>query len=400
MSNKNEVNKDNLAQDNEDTKRETTEEETELKKIIKEGSGLSILKIAATALTAVSMALLSANLTGIVNSLMLVAIVSIGTAIVSEFYRVILSVTSLGAKKVVAPVLQTTVIKDKDGKTTTVTSETPILDETDLKNLKEDAREQENMKSLEEQVVETGNGKIRLIFSKIKYKISHYFRNNPFMRFILLFAGIAILTISTSYFVSEGNNNTDSIFTTVYKTEEQKQSLSETEKQEIIDEAVAQAKESSPATTIVEKETEVKVDNTPNQTDDQTPSNDQTDSNNSQPTETNDNSETSSTNTDNGQNNNNTNTSNSEQVSQDDIQKLLDRIEQLEKDNTTLKTELDTLRNEPVDNSSNNSVTEEELQEQINTLQEQIDELNNNTPTTNNSAASSNPITPNSTTNN
>lgn len=394
-------NKNSTLKNDEIVEQKDAEKETEFKKIIKEGSGLSILKIAATALTAVSMALLSANLTGIVNSLMLVAIVSIGTAIVSEFYRVILSVTSLGAKKVVAPVLQTTVIKDKDGKTTTITSETPILDENDLKNVKKDAKEQESMKSLEEKVSETGNGKLLLIFSKIRYKFTRYFRNNPFMRFILLFAGIAILTISTSYFVSEGNNNTDSIFTTVYKTEEQKQSLSEKEKQEIIDEAVAQSKESAPSTTVVEKETEVRVEDDKNQVENQNNSESQTNSPENTSTDKNNTSETDTTkpSTSNNQNNN-SNTNDNEKVSPDDIQKLLDRIEQLEKDNTTLKTELENIQKEPTDDTTNNNVTEEELQEKINELQEQIDELNNNASTSNNSATSSTSIPPNSTTTN
>ena len=62
------------------------EKKSTVKEIIKDGTGLGFLKVLGTALTAVSMAVISAKITGFVNSLMLVAILSIGTALVNEFY--------------------------------------------------------------------------------------------------------------------------------------------------------------------------------------------------------------------------------------------------------------------------------------------------------------------------
>ena len=101
------------------------EKKSTVKEIIKDGTGLGFLKVLGTALTAVSMAVISAKITGFVNSLMLVAILSIGTALVNEFYRIILSFTSLGAKKIVAPVLKTT--KNTETGEIIIVEEEPII---------------------------------------------------------------------------------------------------------------------------------------------------------------------------------------------------------------------------------------------------------------------------------
>lgn len=58
---------------------------------------LSVFKIAGAALAAITVALLSSYLTGYVSSLILVGMASVVTAIASEFYRAVLSVTSRNA---------------------------------------------------------------------------------------------------------------------------------------------------------------------------------------------------------------------------------------------------------------------------------------------------------------
>lgn len=375
------------------TKNEDADESSlraKFKEIVKEGSGLTILKVLATALTAVSMSLLSANLTGVINSLMLVALVSVGTAIVSEFYRILLSVTSLGAKKVVAPVIHVKTVKD--GNTVrTITEEVVVLnedgtrttdknDEEQLQAKEEEIAAENRIHQLEQEVVDTGRGRRRLVIAKLHQRFGEYFKKNPFMKFIALFAGIAILTIGTSYFVSEKNQNTDNIFTTVYKTEEKRETLSEAEKQAIIDEAVKQAQEKTPERTIVEKETEVQVP-----VDDK----DEEANNNSSSTSTVEDSE----NTSNSQNNTDDTTSRtddnnstgsdsstgSNSTSDETMKELEDRIKQLEEDNKTLQKELTTLRNNQNtstnSDSSSSSPTVEELEEQIRLMQEEIDAL-------------------------
>lgn len=192
-------------------------------KVLKDGGGLSILKVSATALTAVSMALISSRLTGFINSMILVALVSIGTAVLSEFYRIMLSLTSLGAKKVVAPVLRI----NADG--TTTTAEIEIVQKIDPTEENEQTK-----RSLIE-------------------KAQHYLNRNPIMKIALLFTVVSGLTIGTSYFVSTANERTDVNYTTVHTTN--KQELSANEKQEIINSAVTEA-ESKAKPVIVETATE------------------------------------------------------------------------------------------------------------------------------------------------
>jgi hypothetical protein len=176
-----------------------------LHKIVKGDSSLSFLKIAATALTAVSMALISTKLTSLVNSLTLVALVSIGSAIVSEFYRVILSVTSIGAKKVIAPIIQI----NPDGTTT----EIPIVT------------------IVSPQAAEEPKKKGFIAATR------RYLKRNPFIKIAILFALVSGLTIAASYSISTANGVPVNNYTTVH--EKSIEQLSTKDKQQIIDAAVS-----------------------------------------------------------------------------------------------------------------------------------------------------------------
>lgn len=177
------------------------------KRIIKDGSSLSLIRVIGTALTAVSMALISSRLTTIVNSFVLVGVVSIGTAILSEFYRIILSITSLGAKKVVAPVIAgwnvtpEGLVPSTDA-VDTLTSEIPIVSEQPKRNW-------------------------------FVHGV-HYLWGNPAFRMIALFAVVGTLTVTVSYFVSNASEKIETTYTTINKT----QSLSQKEKDKIADDAV------------------------------------------------------------------------------------------------------------------------------------------------------------------
>lgn len=88
---------------------------------------LSVFKIAGAALAAITVALLSSYLTGYVSSLILAGMASVVTAIASEFYRAVLSVTSrnavAAAKRTVssASLLSSDSIQDGD------TEEIPVV---------------------------------------------------------------------------------------------------------------------------------------------------------------------------------------------------------------------------------------------------------------------------------
>lgn len=299
------------------------EKKSTVKEIVKDGTGLGFLKVLGTALTAVSMAVISAKITGFVNSLMLVAILSIGTALVNEFYRIILSFTSLGAKKIVAPVLKTT--KNTETGEIIIVEEEPII-----------------VDSIEE--VETKEESEKSVFSMIKSKTIQYFKNNSVMRFILIFATVALITIGINYLVKPDQEPTVYKYTTNHTTEQQV--IEEPSDEPIVEEKTTViVKEQQTAEEDEQTETPTTTESTPT-TEAPLPT--------AQPTDNND----------------------------DEIQELITRIETLEQENTTLKDDLKKLQEqqstEGTPTTEEDSVSTEEMNKQIQELQKQIDDLKNN----------------------
>lgn len=290
---------------------------SKLKEIVKDGSGLGLLKITGTALTAVSMAIISAKIAGFVNSLMLVAILSIGTAVVNEFYRIILSFTSLGAKKIVSPVVKT-VENKQTGELIVIAEESPIVavDVVDI---------EENIQT--EQLP---------FMPRVKEKIVKYFKNNKIMRFVFLFAIVSMITIGINYLVAPEKESTVYTYTTNHTTEQQ----------------IIETPTSTPSveekTVIVKEETETQDINDENK----------------EP-EIKETSETIPPVSNNAE----------------EIEELRIRIGTLEEENTELKTEIENLQqtnNSSEDSANTNeTVSPEEMNEQIEDLQRQIDELKN-----------------------
>lgn len=180
---------------------------------MKDGNNLSLLKVVGTALTAVSMALISSQLTGFINSLILVGLVSVGSAFLSEFYRVVLSVTSLGAKKIVPG------LRSNSNEATSTDEDTPPTVDLDS-----DVSESKS----------SWWNRLR------KYSAAH-----PTLKFSALFLMVSMLTIGSSYLISASNVNTDSNYTTVHTTT--MATISEDEKHDIINLAAAKAHETEKA---------------------------------------------------------------------------------------------------------------------------------------------------------
>lgn len=182
-----------------------------VKKIRKEG-GITTLKVIATALTAVTMAVLSSQLTGYVNSLVLVGLVSIGTAVFSEAYRIILSLTTMKAQEVLKV--------NPDGTTETIS----VVTQEELEEYKK------QNPTTQIQVIEPEKKGILAL-------ISQAFRKNPFFRMIILFAGISLVTIAATFFISNSIEQKNITYTTVEKVEE----ISDEKRQEIIDQVVSKS---------------------------------------------------------------------------------------------------------------------------------------------------------------
>ena len=184
-----------------------------IRTILKDGNNLSLLKVVGTALTAVSMALISSQLTGFINSLILVGLVSVGSAFLSEFYRVVLSVTSLGAKKIVPG------LRSNSNETASTDEDThPTVD-------------------LDSDVSESK--------SSWWNRLRNYSAAHPTLKFSALFLMVSMLTIGSSYLISASNVSTDSNYTTVHTTT--MATISEDEKHDIINLAAAKAHETEKA---------------------------------------------------------------------------------------------------------------------------------------------------------
>ncbi len=186
-----------------------TKHEGSLKQAVRKakgGGGLSWPRVLGTALAAVTMTLLSARLTSVFGSLMLVAILSVGSAIASEFYRVVITLTAEGTKKVVE---EAGLVKIED-------DETPAGDPPDNKAVKEDAKEAGE--AAEEAVEEAayGSGKPHQLTA-----------------LALIFGVVSLITVGVAYAVARAQGG--DIYQNTFETSQVVQ-LSDTEKQELAEE--------------------------------------------------------------------------------------------------------------------------------------------------------------------
>ena len=90
---------------------------------------LSVFKIAGAALAAVTVALLSSYLTGYVSSLILAGMASVITAIASEFYRAVLSVTSRNAVAAAKRTVSSTSLLSSGSTQDGDTEEIPVIED-------------------------------------------------------------------------------------------------------------------------------------------------------------------------------------------------------------------------------------------------------------------------------
>lgn len=255
------------SENNESTDAEeeqTEKKESLLKSILKEGPGLSALKISATALTAISMALISSQLTGFVNSLILVGLLSVGSAMMGEFYRVLLSLTSIGAKKVVLPVVKinpdgtaskikifaTEKVSEKLAENQSTFKKSSEKDETS-KNVSESVlKDSSNEKNIDYDATETIEGESKKDSWLSRFSpvvgLRKYFKRAPQMRMVLLFTVISAATIGVNYLVASNSNAESPVqYTTIHNSTKTEQ-ISDLEKEKIVDEAVEKAKSSIP----------------------------------------------------------------------------------------------------------------------------------------------------------
>lgn len=178
-----------------------------LAKVIKEDSTLSPAKVVITALTAVSVAIISTKLTTVLNGLTLAALVAVISAILSEAYRIVTALTAHGVEKAVVPI----------EKRNLTDRESELRAESDTKD---DSASRRPLAVLRE-----------------------YFARRKNMQLVALFTTTAILTIGTSFLVAKSLGE-PSLVSNNYPTEVRAEQLTEKQKQDIIDKAVSEATDS------------------------------------------------------------------------------------------------------------------------------------------------------------
>lgn len=246
--------KDNL--ENSDTSEQTEEEvlstKKQLKKIIREDSNWSIKSISIAGLTGVSVALISTQLTSLVSSLMLIALMAFISATVSEFYRIFVALSTLGAKKVVenAPiqiplfiakpgnddvdVRSVSLNKDVEGPFPKAAPQTTKPQDTSDPVTAAISVITQAYRVPDEEAETVGR------FKRGLSRVRNYARANPFLMLILLFVGVSLATIGGSYAISNGDPKT------IWQTVVVKEEVSEEQKNELVSEA---AREIAPTVT-------------------------------------------------------------------------------------------------------------------------------------------------------
>lgn len=181
----------------------------------REQSALSWPRIIGTALAAVTMTLISTRLSSVFGALLLTAIISIGSALAAEFYRVVLTVTAEGTKKVIVPA-----ILDVESADEANDGETEIIDMEAVEEAEPSAEDQ-----VDEQV----------------HKRS---RNpNQLVALALVFGLVSLFTIGVSYSVARSQGGDIYNNTTI---ENPVQKLTDEQTQKLVDLATQASKDGAP----------------------------------------------------------------------------------------------------------------------------------------------------------
>lgn len=238
---------DSILKENADNVEQTEEEilstKKQLKKIIREDSNWSLKSISIAGLTGVSVALISTQLTSLVSSLMLIALMAFISATVSEFYRIFVALSTLGAKKVVenAPIQIPLFIAKPGNDEVEVKSvsldknvEGPLTRPTRPATKPQDTSDPVTAAiSVITQAYRVPDEEAETVgrFKRGLSRVRNYARANPFLMLILLFVGVSLATIGGSYALSNGDPKT------IWRTVVVKEEVSEEQKNELLNQA-------------------------------------------------------------------------------------------------------------------------------------------------------------------
>lgn len=204
----------------------------ELRKILREDSTWSMRSIVITALTGISVAVISTQLTGLVSSVVLIGLMAFVTASVSEIYRIFLGLTGLGAKKAVhsLPLAQRQQLRANSSKK----GELEANGEETTSSSKDSITEALQVVRKSYELSGDQRAKNPGIFKRAIYRLQNYGQANPFLWLVVIFFSIAVSTVAIAYAVTDGAPP-QIVQHTVEVTKEE--DISEEDRASIVDEA-------------------------------------------------------------------------------------------------------------------------------------------------------------------
>lgn len=204
----------------------------------KQGSGISWPRILGAALAAVTMTLISARLTSVFGTLMLTGVISIGSALVAEFYRILINMTAEGTKKVVAPIINELdlPLATEPGGPEGAEPENPASEDTESEDTGSGDAEANDAEAAAAEVAERAEEEQEKVATS-----SH--RLSQFTLLALIFGVVSLATIGVSYAVARAQGGDIYQTTTVQRPIEQ---LDDEEKQALVDLAVQMSQQGLP----------------------------------------------------------------------------------------------------------------------------------------------------------
>ena len=199
-------------------------------------SRLSVPQVSATALAAITMAVVSSRLTSFSSSILIVGLISVVSALASEFYRILITSSAEKTKQVVAPILPVLAGEERsqgaeataDGTETAVhtdlTTTQPTLDDTVVAPVADVVSGHVTEPSHE------GTPE-----QQSKHPILSAVFHNQVVQMSLIFLVVALITVGISYGVAraQGGDQFNS-----YTTNTVEQTLTDEQRQALVDETV------------------------------------------------------------------------------------------------------------------------------------------------------------------
>ena len=204
-------------------------------------SRLSVPQVSATALAAITMAVVSSRLTSFSSSILIVGLISVVSALASEFYRILITSSAEKTKQVVAPIIPSLAGEDRGqrGESTGVEADTTVdTDRTEVQPALDDTVVAPVADVVTGHVTEPTTAPAS--YEQSKHPILSAIFHNQVVQMSLIFLVVALITVGISYGVARAQGGDQ--FTS-YTSNTVEQTLTDEQRQALIDETVQRVQE-------------------------------------------------------------------------------------------------------------------------------------------------------------